>query len=65
VPTRNVLFTVENTDPKCYWLTNYLEVIIVIMMKATTLAVCVLFNFIILEIMHVLIAVYIHTNLRI
>lgn len=21
-----VLFTVENTDPKCYWLTNYLEV---------------------------------------
>lgn len=65
MPTRNVLFTVENTDPKCYWLTNYLEVIIVIMMKATALAVCVLFNFIILEIMHVLIAVYIHTNLRI
>ena len=26
VPTRNVLFTVENTDPRCYWLTNYLEV---------------------------------------
>ena len=21
-----VLVTVENTDPKCYWLTNYLEV---------------------------------------
>jgi len=21
-----VLFTVENTDPKCYWLTNYIEV---------------------------------------
>ena len=21
-----VLFTVENTDPNCYWLTNYLEV---------------------------------------
>ncbi|KAI0225613.1 Nicotinamide phosphoribosyltransferase [Lamellibrachia satsuma] len=25
VPTKNVLFTVENTDPKCYWLTNYFE----------------------------------------
>lgn len=25
VPTRNVLVTVENTDPKCYWLTSYLE----------------------------------------
>ena len=22
-----VLLTVENTDPKCYWLTNYIEVI--------------------------------------
>jgi hypothetical protein len=21
-----VLFTVENTDPKCYWITNYIEV---------------------------------------
>ena len=21
-----VLFTVENTDPKCYWLTNFAEV---------------------------------------
>lgn len=26
IPTKNVLFTVENTDPKCYWLTNYFEV---------------------------------------
>ncbi|VDP43407.1 unnamed protein product, partial [Schistosoma curassoni] len=26
VPTKNVLMTVENTDPKCYWLTTYLEV---------------------------------------
>ena len=24
----SVLFTVENTDPNCYWLTNYLEVYI-------------------------------------
>lgn len=29
VPTRNVLFTVENTDPHCYWLTNYLETLLV------------------------------------
>lgn len=26
VPRGNVLFTVENTDPAFYWLTNYLEV---------------------------------------
>ena len=26
VPTHNVLFTVENTDPNCYWLTTWLEV---------------------------------------
>ena len=26
VPFKNVLFTVENTDPKCFWLTNYFEV---------------------------------------
>jgi nicotinamide phosphoribosyltransferase len=25
VPTRNVLMTIENLDPKCYWLTNYVE----------------------------------------
>ncbi|CAI2725887.1 unnamed protein product [Schistosoma spindalis] len=29
VPTKNVLMTVENTDPKCYWLTTYLETILV------------------------------------
>ncbi|XP_036358017.1 nicotinamide phosphoribosyltransferase isoform X2 [Octopus sinensis] len=29
VPVKNVLFTVENTDPKCYWLTNYLETLFV------------------------------------
>lgn len=28
VGTRNVLLTIENTDPKCYWLTNFLETII-------------------------------------
>ncbi len=25
VPTKNVLVTIENTDPKCYWLTSFLE----------------------------------------
>ena len=29
VPTGNVLMTVENTDPACYWLTNYLETLLV------------------------------------
>lgn len=28
VPTHNVLMTIENTDPECFWLTNYLETII-------------------------------------
>ena len=31
VPTKNVLFTVENTDPKCFWLTNYFEVSFVLL----------------------------------
>ena len=25
IPTKNVMVTVENTDPKCYWLTTFLE----------------------------------------
>ena len=29
VPTGNVLVTIENTDPKCFWLTNYLETMLV------------------------------------
>ena len=29
VPTHNVLFTCENTDPNCYWLTNFLETLLV------------------------------------
>lgn len=28
VPVNNVLMTVENTDSKCYWLTNYLETLL-------------------------------------
>ena len=27
--THAVLFTVENTDPQCFWLTNYLEVCLI------------------------------------
>jgi len=29
VPVRNVLMTVENTDPECFWLTSYLETLLV------------------------------------
>lgn len=29
VPTKQVLLTVENTDPQCYWLTNFLETLLV------------------------------------
>ncbi|KAK2168323.1 hypothetical protein LSH36_18g10059 [Paralvinella palmiformis] len=29
IPYKNVLFTVENTDPQCYWLTNYFETLLV------------------------------------
>jgi len=29
VPNKNVLMTVENTDPKCFWLVNYLETLLV------------------------------------
>jgi nicotinamide phosphoribosyltransferase len=25
IPTRNVLLTIENTDPRCFWLTSFLE----------------------------------------
>lgn len=28
VPTSNVLLTIENTDPECYWLTNFLETLL-------------------------------------
>jgi len=29
VPNKSVLMTVVNTDPKCYWLSNYLETLLV------------------------------------
>lgn len=28
VPYRNVLMTIKNTDPECFWLTNYLETLL-------------------------------------
>lgn len=28
LPISNVMITVENTDPKCFWLTNYLETLL-------------------------------------
>lgn len=38
VPTSNVLMTIENTDPKCFWLTNYLETMLVEVWYPTTVA---------------------------
>lgn len=38
IPTHNVLMTIENTDPKCYWLTNYLETILVQVWYGCTVA---------------------------
>ena len=38
VPVGNVLMTVENTDPECYWLTNALESILMHVWYPTTVA---------------------------
>lgn len=38
VPTGNVLMTVENTDPECYWLTNALESLLLHVWYPTTVA---------------------------
>lgn len=38
VSTGHVLVTVENTDPKCYWLTNYLETLLLQVWYPTTVA---------------------------
>jgi len=38
IPIRNVLMTVENTDPEFYWLTNYLETLLVQTWYPTTIA---------------------------
>jgi len=36
LPYHNVLFTMENTDPSCAWLTNYLETLLVQVWYPTT-----------------------------
>ena len=38
VGTHNVMMTIENTDPECYWLTNYLETILSQIWYPTTVA---------------------------
>jgi nicotinamide phosphoribosyltransferase len=38
VPTRNCLMTIENTDPACYWLTNWLETLLVQVWYPSTVA---------------------------
>ena len=38
VPTRNACMTVENTDPKCFWLVNFLETLLVQVWYPTTIA---------------------------
>eukprot|EP01147_Barroeca_monosierra_P004810 gene4810-106_t len=38
LPTKNVLFTVENTDPECPWLTGWLETLLVQTWYPTTVA---------------------------
>lgn len=38
IPTSNVLVTVENTDPECYWLTNYVESLLVQLWYPITVA---------------------------
>ncbi len=38
VPVRNVLLTIENTDPACFWLTTYLETLLVQLWYGCTVA---------------------------
>ncbi len=38
VPTHNCLMTIENTDPACYWLTHWLETLLVQVWYPTTVA---------------------------
>ena len=38
VPAHNVLMTIENTDPACYWLPNYLETLLVQVWYGSTVA---------------------------
>lgn len=38
VPVKNVLMTIENTDPKCFWLTNFLETLLMQIWYPSTVA---------------------------
>lgn len=38
VPTNNVMVTIENTDPNCYWLTNFLETLLMKIWYSITIA---------------------------
>ncbi|MEL6194202.1 MAG: nicotinate phosphoribosyltransferase [Bacteroidota bacterium] len=38
VPTQQVLMTLENTDPKCFWLTNFLETVLMQLWYPITVA---------------------------
>src|SRR5215475_70752 len=38
VPVNNVLMTIENTDPECFWLTNFLETLLMQVWYPNTVA---------------------------
>lgn len=38
VPVKNVLMTIENNDPECYWLTNFLETLLMQVWYPATVA---------------------------
>jgi len=38
VPESNVMMTIENTDPNCWWLPNYLETLLVMLWYPSTVA---------------------------
>lgn len=38
VPVHNVLMTIENTDPQCFWLTNFLETLLMQVWYPSTVA---------------------------
>lgn len=38
IPVHNVLMTIENTDPACYWLTNFLETLLMQVWYPNTVA---------------------------
>ena len=49
VPTHNVLLTIENTDPACYWLTNFAETLIMQLWYPTTVATASFHNKVIIK----------------